>query len=176
MTRRWQAGDRLTLRLPMEARQVKGHHCVDAVPGAVAIERGPLVYAIEQVSVQGLQSLEPLHNVPMTTVPEAAAIMRVSEVVITRLISTGRLSGYHRRNQESMRMNLVIPTAQMEEFHRRYVSASEVWRSGIPLLHVTRILREHGCDLAFPGNSFGARSMTERRLKGSSVLHRPSGP
>ena len=49
VSRRWQAGDRLTLRLPMEARQVHGHHRVDAVRGAVAIERGPLVYAIEQV-------------------------------------------------------------------------------------------------------------------------------
>ncbi len=49
LTRHWQAGDRLTLQLPMAARQVHGHHRVDAVRGAVAIERGPLVYAIEQV-------------------------------------------------------------------------------------------------------------------------------
>lgn len=49
LTRRWQAGDRLTLRLPMAARQVYGHHRVDAVRGAVAIARGPLVYAIEQI-------------------------------------------------------------------------------------------------------------------------------
>lgn len=122
-----------------------------------------------RVSVQGLQSLDPLRNVPMTTVPEAAAIMRVGEVVITKLISTGRLSGYHRRNQESMRVNLVIPTAQMEEFHRRYISASEVWRSGIPLLHVTRKLREHGCDLAFPAEqlrcSFYDREEAERVLR-----------
>ncbi|MFB2596319.1 glycoside hydrolase family 127 protein [Herbiconiux sp. P17] len=45
----WAAGDRITLRLPMEPRIVTGHHRVDAVRGAVAIERGPLVYAIEQI-------------------------------------------------------------------------------------------------------------------------------
>lgn len=49
ISRHWQAGDRVALKLPMEARQVKGHHRVDAVRGAVAIERGPLVYAIEQI-------------------------------------------------------------------------------------------------------------------------------
>lgn len=48
-SRRWRPGDSLTLTLPMAARQVHGHHRVDAVRGAVAIERGPLVYAIEQV-------------------------------------------------------------------------------------------------------------------------------
>jgi DUF1680 family protein len=49
LTRHWQVGDVVTLRLPMQARQVHGHPRVDAVRGAVAIERGPLVYAIEQV-------------------------------------------------------------------------------------------------------------------------------
>jgi DUF1680 family protein len=50
--RAWKAGDTVTLSLPMTARQVRGHHRVDAVRGAVAIERGPLVYAIEQVDQQ----------------------------------------------------------------------------------------------------------------------------
>lgn len=45
----WQAGEVVTLRLPMAPRAVRGHHRVDAVRGSVAIERGPLVYAIEQV-------------------------------------------------------------------------------------------------------------------------------
>lgn len=45
----WRAGDTVRLRLPMDARQVRGHHRVDAVRGAVALERGPLVYAVEQI-------------------------------------------------------------------------------------------------------------------------------
>jgi DUF1680 family protein len=44
-----QAGDRVTLQLPMAVRLTAGDERVDAVRGAVAIERGPLVYAVEQV-------------------------------------------------------------------------------------------------------------------------------
>ena len=47
--RHWAPGDKVSLQLPMEPRLVTGHHRVDAVRGAVAIERGPIVYAIEQV-------------------------------------------------------------------------------------------------------------------------------
>jgi DUF1680 family protein len=47
--RAWRPGDVVALRLPMAPRAVRGHHRVDAVRGSVAIERGPLVYAIEQV-------------------------------------------------------------------------------------------------------------------------------
>jgi DUF1680 family protein len=43
------AGDRVTLQLPMAARLTEGGDRVDPVRGAVAIERGPLVYAVEQV-------------------------------------------------------------------------------------------------------------------------------
>jgi DUF1680 family protein len=49
LTRQWQIGDVVTLSLPMRPRLVRGHHRIDDVRGAVAIERGPLVYAIEQV-------------------------------------------------------------------------------------------------------------------------------
>jgi DUF1680 family protein len=46
--RRLQPGDRVQLRLPMTVRLTTGDERVDAVRGAVAIERGPLVYALEQ--------------------------------------------------------------------------------------------------------------------------------
>ncbi|MCU1474649.1 beta-L-arabinofuranosidase domain-containing protein [Amnibacterium sp.] len=47
--RRLQAGDRVQLRLPMPVRLTTGDDRVDAVRGAVAMERGPLVYALEQI-------------------------------------------------------------------------------------------------------------------------------
>lgn len=49
LARRWTAGDVVTLVLPMAPRTVRGHHRVDAVRGSVAIERGPLVYAVEHL-------------------------------------------------------------------------------------------------------------------------------
>lgn len=49
IARTWRVGDVVRLVLPTAPRTTRGHHRVDAVRGAVAIERGPLVYAIEHV-------------------------------------------------------------------------------------------------------------------------------
>jgi hypothetical protein len=47
--RAWAAGDTLELVLPMDVRLTDADERVDDVRGCVAIERGPLVYAVEQV-------------------------------------------------------------------------------------------------------------------------------
>ena len=47
--RAWSAGDVVELVLPMDVRLTEADERVDAVRGCVAIERGPLVYAVEQV-------------------------------------------------------------------------------------------------------------------------------
>jgi DUF1680 family protein len=44
----WRSGDRLELNLPMPPRLTQAHPRIDATRGAVAIERGPLVYCLEQ--------------------------------------------------------------------------------------------------------------------------------
>lgn len=44
----WSRGDRITLNLPLTPRLTAADPRVDAVRGCVAIERGPLVYALEQ--------------------------------------------------------------------------------------------------------------------------------
>ncbi len=49
VTRAWQAGEELELELPMAVRAVRADRRVDDVRGAVAFERGPLVFAVEQV-------------------------------------------------------------------------------------------------------------------------------
>jgi uncharacterized protein len=45
--RRWRAGDTVELTLPMAVRVTGADERIDAVRGCVAIERGPLVYAVE---------------------------------------------------------------------------------------------------------------------------------
>ena len=45
----WRAGTTLELNLPVEPRFVQGDPRVDSSRGCVAVERGPLVYAFEQV-------------------------------------------------------------------------------------------------------------------------------
>jgi DUF1680 family protein len=48
LTREFQAGETIELELPLEASVTTPHPRVDAVRGCIAIQRGPLVYAVEQ--------------------------------------------------------------------------------------------------------------------------------
>lgn len=48
ITKAWHAGDQVVLELPLRPRLTVADPRVDAVRGCVAIERGPLVYALEQ--------------------------------------------------------------------------------------------------------------------------------
>ena len=47
--RQWQAGDRVRLDLDMPVERMYAHPQVGQDVGAVALQRGPLVYAVEQV-------------------------------------------------------------------------------------------------------------------------------
>jgi hypothetical protein len=49
LRRTWQAGETVELVLPMQVRLTAADERIDAVRGCVAVERGPLVYAVEQV-------------------------------------------------------------------------------------------------------------------------------
>ncbi|MEQ7127777.1 beta-L-arabinofuranosidase domain-containing protein [Actinopolymorpha sp. B11F2] len=51
--RDWREGDVVTLRFDMTPRLTFPHPRLDAVRGCVAIERGPLVYCLEQVDQRG---------------------------------------------------------------------------------------------------------------------------
>jgi len=53
LTRTWQAGERVVLELDIEPRLTKADPRVDAARGCVAIERGPLVYCLEQIDHPG---------------------------------------------------------------------------------------------------------------------------
>jgi DUF1680 family protein len=53
ITREWQAGDSVTLELPMPVRRVAGNPQIAATRGMVALERGPVVYAFEGLDNDG---------------------------------------------------------------------------------------------------------------------------
>jgi hypothetical protein len=48
LTRRWRAGDRVVLELDVSPRLTAPNPRIDAVRGCVALERGPIVYCIEE--------------------------------------------------------------------------------------------------------------------------------
>jgi len=47
--RRWQEGDRLTAELPLVIERVRAHPGVTSASGRLALQRGPVVYAVEEV-------------------------------------------------------------------------------------------------------------------------------
>ncbi len=51
VTRPWRAGDVVDLHLPLAPRLTEPHPRVDAIRGSVCIERGPLVYCLEQADL-----------------------------------------------------------------------------------------------------------------------------
>jgi DUF1680 family protein len=64
LTRRWSAGDTVTLELDLTPRLVFPHPRIDAVRGCAAIERGPLVYCIEGVDAPDGARVDDLRLVP----------------------------------------------------------------------------------------------------------------
>ncbi|ADW72692.1 MULTISPECIES: glycoside hydrolase family 127 protein [Rahnella] len=48
LTQEWQKGDRIEMMLPMPVMRVKGNALLRHVAGKVAVQRGPLVYCLEQ--------------------------------------------------------------------------------------------------------------------------------
>lgn len=48
LERAWKRGDSVEVELPMEGRLVEAHPWIESTRGCVAIERGPLVYCLEQ--------------------------------------------------------------------------------------------------------------------------------
>ncbi|MFV9325454.1 glycoside hydrolase family 127 protein [Citrobacter europaeus] len=70
--RQWQEGDIITLNLPMPVRRVYANPLVRHAAGKVAIQRGPLVYCLEEAD-NGAQ----LHNLSL---PKASAFSEVQGV------------------------------------------------------------------------------------------------
>jgi DUF1680 family protein len=68
LRRAWRAGDEVRLSLDMTPRWTYPDPRVDAVRGCVAIERGPLVYCIEQTDQTA--RLDELSVLPGTPLPE----------------------------------------------------------------------------------------------------------
>jgi DUF1680 family protein len=62
LERTWQVGDQVCLHFPMKALVVRGNPLLRHVAGKIAIQRGPLVYCIEQAD-----NGENLHNIELSS-------------------------------------------------------------------------------------------------------------
>jgi DUF1680 family protein len=83
---RWRPGDLVELDLPMPARLTAGHPRADAVRGCAAIERGPLVYCLEQADQPAGARLDdvaiapdaPLHAADQPGLPSGVTAVRTA--------------------------------------------------------------------------------------------------
>ncbi|MGD0020290.1 MAG: beta-L-arabinofuranosidase domain-containing protein [Candidatus Limnocylindrales bacterium] len=64
LTRVWQSGDRVVMHLDMSPRITRPDPRIDAVRGSIALERGPLVYAVEDADLPAGRSVESLEVDP----------------------------------------------------------------------------------------------------------------
>jgi DUF1680 family protein len=66
LRRRFTAGETLILDLPVRPRLIAGDDRIDAVRGAAAVQRGPVVYCLESVDVPAHVCFDALHLDPGT--------------------------------------------------------------------------------------------------------------
>ncbi|MFG1621146.1 glycoside hydrolase family 127 protein [Kribbella sp. NPDC049227] len=86
------AGEVIELKLPMATRVVGADPRVDAVRGCVALERGPLVYAVEQADQQA--DVDDLHLLPGASVAASHDDQLLDGVTVLR--TRGRAGAGHR--------------------------------------------------------------------------------
>ena len=82
LERAWQEGDEVLLQLPLEPRLTAADPRLDSARGAVAVERGPLVYCLEGVDHAGhrLDDLVLDVSAPLRTTAEDGALGRIVRV------------------------------------------------------------------------------------------------
>jgi DUF1680 family protein len=106
LRRAWEAGDVVELRLPMEPRLSVAHPAVDALRGTVAVERGPVVYALESpdqgasidVNSVALAVDRPLTVEPDNVLGRTVAVVRATGVTLDA--SSWPTGGYARLGAE----------------------------------------------------------------------------
>jgi DUF1680 family protein len=98
LNRVWQAGDQVRLTLAMPSRLVGAHPRVDAVRGAAALVRGPVVYCLEQADMPAGTVLEDVAldtSAPLSVAFHHTGIAPVTLRVPVRLRSAQQPEPYH---------------------------------------------------------------------------------
>jgi hypothetical protein len=90
--RAWAAGDQVTVDFDMPAQAVTAHPAVDAVRGCVALQRGPLVYCLEQHDLPDGVSLDDVSIDPGE--PAQAVVSADGTVTLTGLGAAGSARGW----------------------------------------------------------------------------------
>ena len=74
VSRQWQPGDRVVLELDVRPRLTAPSPLIDAVRGCLAIERGPLVYCLEEVDLPQQADLADVRVAPERSVSDGSPL------------------------------------------------------------------------------------------------------
>ena len=128
--RRWTAGDRVTLDLPMPVERVHAHPDIKDDAGRVAVKRGPLVYCLEAcdnpapLPAVSLPRDAPLEPSPAPGVLEGLVMLRGSARV-DEGAADGSLELY--RTEPASRMPIPIAAVPYFAWGNRAPGAMAVW-------------------------------------------------
>ena len=136
--RTWTAGDVVELTLPMTVRVVEADPRVDAVRGCVAVERGPLVYALEQADLpEGLVAddvrvrVAEVRDARAEHRPDLLAGVTVLQLPVHRALSAGTVPLYRPAGDEpapqAEEEGLLVPAVPYYAWANRELGAMRVW-------------------------------------------------
>ena len=80
----WRPGDVLQLDLPLSPSIIRPDPRIDAVRGCIAVERGPLVYCLEEIDVPNPCDLESLRVSPFAELEEISSWITTEPVMFLR--------------------------------------------------------------------------------------------
>ena len=103
LDRRWKSGDMIKLELPIATRFTKCHPLVESNQGRIAVTRGPLVYAAEEIDNKG-----PVQRYYMESLPSSQYIeeSKVDQGILSNMVQM--MIPAIDRNNQSRPSNLTL--------------------------------------------------------------------
>jgi DUF1680 family protein len=132
--RAWKRGDVVELELPIRPRLVEAHPWIESTRGCVAVERGPLVYCLEQAD-QGdanvldleIDSSAPLESVWRGDVLDGVTVVRASGHRVDSSAWEGRLYRPVGSQDEAARRPAELTAIPYYAWANRTPGAMRVW-------------------------------------------------
>jgi hypothetical protein len=138
LTRRWQAGDRVVLEIDVSPRLTVPNPRIDAVRGCVALERGPIVYCVEQHDLAAGAELADVAVDPAVDPVDSGPVAQLGGlpgVALTGVIH--RLDGWRESGYHDLREAPAAPAAPTQllavpyfAWANRDVAGMRVWIPG----------------------------------------------
>jgi len=132
--RAWQSGDVIELELPMEPRLIEAHPWIESTRGCVAIERGPLVYCLEQadhpetkIADLEIDTTAPLESAWVSGRLEGITIVRGSGWAVDTAQWKDRLYRPIRRGSSAARRRTALTAIPYYAWANRGPGAMRVW-------------------------------------------------